>query len=306
MQSRSDTPHRNAALLAFAAGRHNVVDRTELRALGLDDAAVSRRVAAGTLRRLYPGVFGVGPVLTPEGRYVAAVRACGTGAVLSHRDAAALWDLHRHSSARFEVTVPFPSGVRTTRRIRVHRTRRPIETTTRHAIPVTTVARTLADLAEVVPRRALEKALEQAERLALLDVRAVDAIARAHPGRRGPALLRRLVHRHDTQSTTRSELEDAFLELCDRHAIPRPAVNARVEGMEVDCVWPAARLVIELDSWAWHATRGAFRRDRTKSRQLTLLGWTVVRITDDEMEEDPAGVAAAVRALLAQGLAAAA
>jgi very-short-patch-repair endonuclease len=113
------------------------------------------------------------------------------------------------------------------------------------------------------------------------------------------------VRAHDTLGMTRSELEDAFLELCDRHGIPRPAVNARVEGMEVDCVWPQARLVVELDSWHWHGNRRAFRGDRTKSRQLTLLGWTVVRITDDEIDEHPEVVAASVHELLRRGLAAA-
>ena len=304
MQSRSDTPHRNGALAGLAARQHHVVDRGELRALGFDDGAVSRRVAAGFLTRLYPAVFVVGPVLTREGRFLGAVKACGEGAVLSHRSAAILWDLHKSASARIDVTVPFTSGVRSTKRIRVHRARRPIETTTRDGIPVTTVARTLADLAEVVERRPLEKALEQAERLGLLDVRAIDAVADAQPGRRGPALVRRLVRAHATHGMTRSALEDAFLALCDRHGIPRPAVNARVEGMEVDCVWPQARLVIELDSWHWHGNRRAFRGDRTKSRRLTLLGWTVVRITDDELDDDPAAVAAAVQALLDRGLAA--
>jgi hypothetical protein len=224
--------------------------------------------------------------------------------VLSHRSAGALWGLRPDASARFDVTVPFTSGFRSTAAIRVHRARRPIEIATRGGIPVTTVARTLADLAEVVPRRALEKALEQADRLKLLDVRAIDAVADAQPGRRGAGLVRRLVRAHDTRGMTRSELEDAFLELCDRYGIPRPAVNARVEGMEVDCVWPRARLVVELDSWRWHGNRRAFSGDRTKSRRLTLLGWTVVRITDDELVDDPAAVAAAVHELLRRGLAA--
>lgn len=292
--------------MAFAARRHHVIDRAELRSLGFDDMAVQRRLATGLLRRRYPGVYSVGPVLTPEGRYLAAVRACGAGAVLSHRSAAALWRLCPVASGRFDVTVPFTSGYRSTGAIRVHRARRTIEATTRVGIPVTTVARTLADLAEIVPRRALEKALEQADRLGRLDVGAIDAVAAAQPGRRGPALVRRLVRAHDTQGMTRSELEDAFLELCDRYGIPRPAVNARVDGMEVDCVWPQARLVIELDSWHWHGNRRAFSGDRTKSRRLTLLGWTVVRITDDELEESPEVVAASVHELLRRGLAAAA
>src|SRR4051794_31535757 len=138
MRPSADTPRPDARLTDFAASTHGIVDRGDLSALGFTDAAIARRIAARHLRRLYPGVYLVGPVLTREGRYLAAVRACGPGAVLSHRSAAELWGLRPDASSRFDVTVPFTSGVRSTTRIRVHRARRPVEQTVRDAIPVTT------------------------------------------------------------------------------------------------------------------------------------------------------------------------
>jgi hypothetical protein len=298
MQSRSTPPHRNGALLARAARQHGVVSRADLRTLGFDDAAVRRRVESGLLRRVHPGVFAGGQRLTPEGLYLAAVRAAGDAAVLSHRAAAAHWHLLRYDGTIVDVLLPHGRGARSRTGIRIHRTRRPIEHEVRDGIPVTTVARTLADLTEVVPLRKLEKALEQADRLDRLDVSAIDAIAGADPGRRGPGLVARLVRAHDTQSFTRSELEDAFVEFCDRHGLPPPATNARVEGMEVDAVWVQARLVVELDSGSWHKTRERFRSDRAKSRRLTVLGWTALRVTDAEMDEEPELIAREIRALL--------
>jgi Transcriptional regulator, AbiEi antitoxin/Protein of unknown function (DUF559) len=285
--------------MRFAATRHWIVDRAELRVLGFDDAAIARRVRSGRLHRLHRGVYSVSPSITREGRYLAAVKAGGAGAVLSHRSAAALWDLAPDGSARTAITVPFTSGLRSNAKLTVHRTRRPIEATVREGIAVTTLARTLADLAEVVPRRALEKALEAAYGRQLLDVRAIEAVAGAHPGRRGPALVCHLVREHELETTTRSGLEDAFLELCDRYGIPRPVVNARIHGMEVDCCWPDAGLVVELDGYRWHRHRAAFRADRAKSRRLTALGWNVARIAGDEVLDEPARVAAEIHALRA-------
>jgi Transcriptional regulator, AbiEi antitoxin/Protein of unknown function (DUF559) len=299
MRASTDTPHRDRPLLAFVAARHGIADRAELVGLGFDRSAIARRVRSGRLYRLHPAVYSVSPSVTREGRYLAAVKAGGAGAVLSHRSAAALWDLASDGSARPAITVHFTSGVRSNARLRVHRTRRPIEATIREGIAVTTLARTLADLAEILPRRALEKALERAHALHLLDVRAIEAVAEAHPGRHGPALVRHLVRAHDLETTTRSGLEDAFLELCDRYGIPRPVVNARIHGMEVDCCWPDAGLIVELDGYGWHRHRAAFRADRAKSRRLMAVGWSVARIAGDEIADEPARVAAEIRALRA-------
>jgi very-short-patch-repair endonuclease len=278
---------------------HAVVADRELAALGFDRYAVRRRLSVGRLHRLYPGVYAVGhTVLSVAGRYRAAVLACGRGAVLSHRSAAAHWGLMPAAGRCVDVTVPFSSGVRSRAGIRVHRSRKPVEATTRDAIPVTTPARTLADVAEALSRRALEKAVEQAHALRLLDAREVAAVARAHRGRAGPARLARLLREHDVEQTTRSPLEDAFLELCDEHDIERPVVNARVEGLEVDFHWPRARLIVEADGRRHHRTAAAFERDRARDALLTAAGWRVVRFTDRQVRAGPGAVAGLLRRLL--------
>ena len=207
--------------------------------------------------------------LSRNARYLAAVLAAGDRAVLSHRSAAILWGIHRSNAARIDVTVPRTCGFRSTRTIAVHRPRRPPELTTHAGIRVTTPGRTLQDLAFAVPRRTLEKAAEMAEALRL------DAV----------------LERHDLDTTTRSPLEDEFLELCDRHGIPRPLVNTHVEGFEVDFVWPDARLIVETDSHTYHGTADAFERDRARDARLTAAGWRVVRFTRRQVRFDDAVVA---------------
>ena len=193
---------------------------------------------AGRLHRRHRGVYAVGhTVLTRNGAYLAAVLACGPQAVLSHRSAAALWGLRPSDAPKVDVTVPHTSGFRTTEAIAVHRPLRTPDPMTHAGIPVTTPGRTLADLALALPRRQLENAVEAAERLRLH----VD-IDDDHPGAKR---LREAAC--DDIPFTRSELEDAFLELCARHGIPRPLVNSVQDGVEVDFCWPEHRLIVETD-----------------------------------------------------------
>src|SRR5262245_16910772 len=156
------TPDQELAELARA--QHGVVSRRQLEAMGFGERAIARRIAAGRLHRLYRGVYAVGhTVVSWRGAYLAAVLACGEGAVLSHRSAAYLWGIRPTSAPRIDVTVPRTSGVRSHGRIVVHRPVRPAEATARDGIRVTTPSRTLADLALALPRRELEKAAEMAE-----------------------------------------------------------------------------------------------------------------------------------------------
>jgi hypothetical protein len=274
---------RDRRLAALAAGQHGVVSRAQLYKLGFDRSAVERRVAAGRLHRLHRGVYAVGhTVVNAHGRWLAAVLACGPGAALSHRSAAALWGIRPSAAAKVDVTVPHASGFRSTPAIALHRSRRPTDATTRHGIPVMTPGQTLADLATALPRRALEKAAEMAEALRLHVELDPD-----HPGARR---LREAMA-HDLGTTTRSGLEDEFLTLCDDHEIPRPLVNSRVEGYEVDFCWPGHRLIVETDG-PHHATRAAFERDRARDAHLAARGWRVMRITRRRLRRDRAGVAA--------------
>jgi very-short-patch-repair endonuclease len=253
-------------------------------ALGFDRGGIQRRVAAGRLHRLHRGVYAVGhTILSRNGAYLAAVLACGPDAVLSHRSAAALWDLRPSDAPRIDVTVPHTSGFRTTKTIVVHRPLRTPDPMTHAGVPVTTPGRTLADLALGLPRRQLENAVEAAERLRLH----ID-IDDDHPGAKR---LREAAT--DDLPFTRSELEDAFLDLCDRYDIPRPLVNSIQEGCEVDFCWPEHRLIVEADG-DHHQTRAAFERDRARDARLTALSWRVMRFTARQVRRGPARVAALV------------
>jgi very-short-patch-repair endonuclease len=275
----------DARLAALATTQHGVVSLAQLGAMGLDRDAVWRRAAAGRLHPLHRGVYAVGHTkIGREGRWLAAVLACGERAVLSHRSAAALWDLRATSAGRVDVTVPRASGRRSTRRIAVHRPRRAVETTVRDAIPVTTPMQTLAHLTPLLPRPALERALEAAERLDLLDVT------------RLPPRLRALVPGID--AALRSPLEARFLRLCRAHGLPQPRVNTRIDAYEVDFCWPEHRLVVETDGHRHHGTRAAFERDRARDAHLTALGWRVVRVTHRALEERPGEVVDLLRRLL--------
>jgi hypothetical protein len=166
-------------------------------------------------------------------------------------------------------------------------------------IPVTSLPRTLLDLAEVLDAQRLERALEQAERLRLLDVAALEATIRAARGRRGVRPLRAALSRHAPTCEARSELERRFLDLCCRAGLPRPALNAWVAGCEVDAVWAAARVVVELDGYEFHRTRAAFERDRARDAALLLAGYRVLRVTWRRLVDAPEEIAGALALLLA-------
>jgi hypothetical protein len=189
--------------------------------------------------------------------------------------------------------------------MRVHRsaTLRAQDVTTVDRIPCTTVARTLLDLAEVVDRRSVERAYEQAEVLGILDLVAVEDVLARSSGRRGAPRLRAIVADSNPGVTlTRSELEERLLAICGAAGIPLPRVNAWVPldggGVEVDFMWPAERLVVETDGHRVHGTRHAFERDRRRDRRLLLAGWRVVRLTWRQLLQDPGEVTETIQTLL--------
>jgi hypothetical protein len=168
----------------------------------------------------------------------------------------------------------------------------------RDGIPVTTLARTLLDLGEVVSSRQLERAFEQAELLRLLDLRAIEALAKRARGRRGLRPLAALLSGASEPAMTRSELERRFLELCRHANLPIPVLNAVVAGLEVDALWPSQRLIVELDGYAYHRTRAAFERDRGRDAALQIAGYRVLRVTHRRLATEPAAIVGAVRSLL--------
>ena len=275
-------PRLGAALAELVACQHGVVSRQQLVACGVSESMIRRRVQSGQLLRLHRGVYAVGHrELKREGHWLAAVLAVGPGAVLSHRSAAALHGFRSSGGMRIDVTAKGADQPG----IRVHRTRSldARDTTTVREIPVTTVARTLVDFAGTVPRDHLHKALREADRLRLLDVKALEAARARTVGRRGPGheALREAIEELRALATTltRSALEDAFLALLRKAGLPKPEVNAHIEGMEVDALWREQRVVAELDGWAHHHPRHAFEKDRIRDATLTGAGYRVVRFT---------------------------
>jgi len=292
---------RELAIAVLAARQHGVVGRWQLLELGLTARAIQYRLSTGRLHHIHRGVYAVGHKdLDVKGRWMAAVLACGKEALLSHRSAARLWGIADASSPRIDVTCSSERGG-AGRGIRHHRVRHisPEDTTTLDEIPVTTTARTLFDLAEVMDRSALERAFETAERNELLDMRALRLTADRNPGRRAHRQLRVLLPSLSTTPPIRSELEGGFHRLCGAAGLTPPQVNVLVEGCEVDAFWPAARLVVEVDGWEFHKTRAAFERDRTRDAALLTAGYRVIRVTYRRLRDDPAGVAEAIRRLLA-------
>ena len=219
--------------------------------------------------------------------------------MLSHRAAGAHWHVLPTRSPRIDVTVPGtsrpgPAG------IVLHRTRRPHaeDRAERDGIPVTSVARTLLDLAGVVRRWELERAVETAERLEIFDLREVDRLIDRSRGRRGVRALREVLLDYRAQPFTRSDLERRFFDLCREAGLPRPVTNMWVVGGEADVMWPDHRLVVELDSHAYHRTRAAFERDRRRDMALQLAGYRVLRITHRRLEREPDALVRAVASLL--------
>ena len=203
----------------LAGRQHGVVSRPQLLALGLGEDAIDHRARLARLHVIHPGVYAVGHrVLTQRGRWIAAVLAAGEGAVLSHHSAGALWGL-LPPTRMLELTSP--SQVRRPG-IRAHQSHLPAdETATEDGIPVTTVARTLLDLAAVVDPRRLERALEEADKKRLDEALSLPDLIRRYPGRRGVARARLVLARFVPGATlTRSELEERFLSFLDERELP--------------------------------------------------------------------------------------
>jgi very-short-patch-repair endonuclease len=284
--------------VAELAGRqHGVVARWQLVEIGLGHRAIDHRIADGRLHVIHRGVYAVGHRrLTREGGWMAAVLAAGSGAVLSHRSAAALWGLRR--SDRVEVITP-----RRCRhpRFETHRiVLPPDEITVQDGIPVTNPARTLFDLASVVTPQQLEHALNEAEIRRLTSPLPLDALIARHPRRKGTTALKRALEtqRQIGETVIRSDFETAFLDFTAQHGLPRPTINQPLGPYEPDAFWPDQRLIVELDSYDIHTTRQAFEQDRKRDRALTTAGYRTIRITWRQLTREPHTLAHQLRTLL--------
>jgi hypothetical protein len=279
-----------------------MISTAQLRACGLDDNAIAVRVRRGSLHRVHRGVYAVGHAgVTREGRFMAAVLACGPQAVLSHRSAAAHWGFMRWEQGSVEVTVPANCSVRL-RGVRVHRSRllgrrRPL----RHdGIPITSPARTLLDLAAVLPAKALRRVARQAQAERRVSIRQLEKVIERSNGHRGVPALQAIVD--EGPAPTRSPLEDGLLDLLDRGGIERPQVNAalRLDGRRIvpDYLWRDQRVAIEADSREWHDHSLTREEDAIKQAILEAHGWRVLRVSSEQVSHQPAQTLARVRAAL--------
>ena len=299
-----DGPPLDRAIAALAGGQHGVVALRQLQALGISPRAVRDRVAAGRLHRIHRGVYAVGhSVLSLRAIWMAAVLACGPGAVLSHRSAAALRGLRQDNRAWIDVTTP-RHGRHLNGIIR-HRstTLTDADVTVVDGIPCTSVARTLLDIAEEIDGQSLRRACNQAEILRVFDMREVEDVLARSGGRRGASTLREVLKKGRIGAAiTRNELEEDFLALCERAGLPPPLVNEWIAfgdgtGVEADFLWPAWGLIAETDGGASHDTPHAFEGDRRKDQRLMRMGFRVVRFTWWQVRHEPDEVAATLRAL---------
>jgi predicted transcriptional regulator of viral defense system len=311
--SQERAPHTHDRLARLAAQQHGVVTLRQLYSLGYSDSQVRTRVSAGWLHSIHRGVYAVGRRPLPlEGCWMAAVLAGGEGALLSHYAAAELWRLRTRpdratASPRgqphppIDVTIPRRGGRRHRAGLVIHRAAGlcPEERAIQCRIPVTTPARTLLDLAARIPRRELERAMDEAERLKLCTEEDLDEMVRAHFGRAGAGALRALLDEHRAGSTaTRNDFEELFLSLSREYGLPQPDVNVALLGYVVDFLWRDAKLVVEVDGRATHGTRKAFQGDRDRDGRLAVAGYRVLRFTWWDVTRRPAVVADRVRRLL--------
>ncbi len=274
---REEVAKAEAEIARVAARQHGVVTTTQLYALGIGKNGVTRRVRAGRLHHLHRGVYAVGHTAPSERRrFMAAVLACGEGAVLSHGSAAVLWGFLKPLDGPVHVTSPSTSGKAHRVGIALHRSpslRRKGETRVRDRIPVTAPHRTIEDLPSVLPPYLVRRAKRQAEFL-------------------GYEL-------NLSTDRSRSDLEGDFLSFCRRHRLPLPEVNVQVGRWEVDFLWSSHKLIVETDFFDYHRGSVAFEDDHQRELDLRRSGYTVRRYTGAQLRSYPAEIAAELGEVLA-------
>jgi hypothetical protein len=290
VQVKVSTVERKIARMASRS--HGVVTRRQLVAAGITRAEIEQRLAKGSLIREHRGVYRVGHrAPSTEARYMAAVKASGDDAVLSGRAAAFLHELIRGTPPQPEVTT------RTDRHVPGVKTRRSnhIEKTTNRGISVTSVPRTLVDIAAELSEEQLARACHEAGVRHRTTPAQVEAVLATRPKTKGAATLRRILH--GDAHVTLSGLEDRFLELLRNAGLPLPVTNRRAGGRRVDCRWPEHRLTVELDSYRYHGSRHAWEQDRQREREARARGDDFRRYTHGDVFERPRAMLAELRSV---------
>ncbi|HEX6455260.1 MAG TPA: type IV toxin-antitoxin system AbiEi family antitoxin domain-containing protein [Solirubrobacterales bacterium] len=302
-RTRAEEPV-DGAIARLAERQHGVVCRRQLRKLGLGEDAIQHRLGAGRLHLLHKGVYAVGhQLLTREGRWMAAVLASGPEALLSHWSAAALWQIRPNGRTRIELIVPHRS--RSSDLILRHVSHLPAdERGVREGIPVTSVPRTIFDLAAGEDADTIVAMLREAEYLELHDRLSLPHLLERYPAKRGSRNVRLALKRlkEEPPGRKRSKLEERFAPFLRRHRLPLPRFNEWIalgpKRYRVDCHWPGTGQIVELDGWQGHRTRSAFREDRARDRALHVAGYSVTHLTWNQLDDEPEQVAADLRVLL--------
>jgi very-short-patch-repair endonuclease len=301
---RPRTQTLDVAVAELARRQHGIVERGQLIALGFEPGAIKRRIQAGRLHVIHRGVYAVGHMaITRQGRWMAAVLASGHGAVLSHQSAAGLWGIWGSGAGETHVTVP--RKTRSQRSIRRHFSVLPDdERMVLAGIPTTSAARAVLDLAAQKGEAAAESALREMEYHGIYGPVSLPALIERYPRHKGTPIVRVCLERlaDDPGGRIRSDLEEAFLPFLDANQISRPRLNAWItiddDRFQVDCLWPDAKLIGELDGFNAHGTKRAFRKDRRRDRRLGARGYHVVRITEDQLLTEPHELAADLLAFI--------
>jgi very-short-patch-repair endonuclease len=272
--------------------------------MGWSAGAIEKRVRAGRMHRLHAGVYLVGHrLISREGQWMAAVLASGSGTVLSYSSAAALWGIRPTSRTTIDVTVPHDT--RSSKLIHRHVSALPAdEITVKGGIPVTTVPRTIFDLAATEPLDVVKALLREAEFRELHDRLSLWDLVERYPGRRGIRKVKVALEvlKDEPVDERKSRFEEQFDPFLTRHDLPRPRFNQWIlvagKRFQVDCLWPEERQIVELDGWEGHQTRTAFREDRARDRKLRVAGYGVTRLTWNQLDDEPEVVASDLRVLL--------
>jgi very-short-patch-repair endonuclease len=265
------------AIADLARRQRGVVTTAQLAAAGIGRRGVAHRVANGRLTRMLRGVYRVGPVAAPYSAEMAALLA--TDGALSFHSSATVWGVRPPYDGPVHITVV--RAARSREGVKVHRSTS-LDAVVHNGLTLTTPARTLHDLAPLLSRGDLERAAEEAVIRGLVTAKEVPrrCAVFSEPG------------------LTRSEAERRLQRLIRAAKLPQPVTNVKVAGWEVDVFWPAARLVVEVDGYAYHGNRAAFERDRRKDATLTAAGYTVMRVTWRQLKEEPLAVVALIARLL--------
>jgi very-short-patch-repair endonuclease len=293
----------DGAISRLAGRQRALITRAQLRELGIGSRAIDYAIARGRLNTVHHGIYSLVPFAAlPElARELAAVLACGDAALLSHHSAAATWGIRPAFNGDVHVTV---IGKETGRRrpgIKVHRVSELDSRDIRRyqGIPITSPARALLEVAPDVSDRELERMLDEALVRRLASHAAIAAVANAYPNRRGVARLRAAADPGRPTTETRSDGEEALLALIRRADLPAPEVNAKVGSYTADFLWPAEKVIVELDGYDYHRGRAAFERDHQRDAEHQRMGYLVIRITGRQLAREPEAILVRIATALA-------